>query len=230
MLRRRLLASLAGAVTLLAAACGGGGAYTYESNKSAGVYFKIPKDWAEFDQEVLRALYLQAGKEPSGDGVRLLETIQWERAWDGSDDPNLDHLVIGNADAPFALVRVRRLLEDERPKVSLELLRNLVVEDYTERREEEKEALRRPSADSLVNPDFETLLEDELQPEGYRGVRQIFKLRDEGGNLDTVAMMALVDLETTRLITFVIHCNSRCFSANQDQLIDVIRSFTVKEV
>ena len=39
-----------------------------------------------------------------------------------------------------------------------------------------------------------------------------------------------MDAETTRLIGFYIHCNAQCFNANEKQLVDVIKSFTVKEV
>ena len=104
--------ALVASAVLVAGACGSS-TYSYEKNAKLGIYLKVPKEWTPFDQRTLQVQYLDPSKEPSADGLALLRSIQWERAWDASSAPSLSHLPLGAADAPFVLVKVRDLLVEE---------------------------------------------------------------------------------------------------------------------
>ncbi len=227
--RRPLLVALAAMVACLAAACTPS-QYEFESNKRLGVHLKVPKDWQEVPQDALFPLYEQNTKQGSPEAYRILKQVVWEKAWDSSAEPSVAHFVLGSADAPVVRVMVRSLLEEERKLVSAEYVSNLAVGSYSQDLQGFKELLRNPGTSELVSADFIPLQDEQLSPDGYFGVRQLFEARNaEDESLYAVAFIGLVDVQRTRLYTLTMHCNRRCFLANEKQFSEVLDSFTVRK-
>ncbi len=229
MARRRLIVALAAMVACLTAACTPS-QYEFESNKRLGVHLKVPKGWQEVPQDALFPLYEQSTKQGSPEAYRILKQVVWEKAWDSSPNPAVGHFVLGSADAPVARVMVRSLLEEEQKAISPEYVANLAVGSYSEDVQGFKELLRNPGTSELVSADFIPLQDEQLSPDGYFGVRQLFEARNpEDESLYVVAFIGLVDVERTRLYTLTMHCNRRCFLANESLFSKVLDSFTVRK-
>ena len=229
MRRRRLLAALLACLAVLAAGCTSS-QYAFASNKKLGVYLKVPKTWQEVPQDALFPLYEQGDKQGSPEAFRILKQIVWEKAWDSSPTPAVNHFVLGSAEAPVVRVMVRSLLEEESRQMSPDVLANLAVGSYTEDAEGFRELLRNPGTSALVSADFLPLEDEQLKQDGFFGVRQLFEARNvEDDSLYAVAFIGLVDVERTRLYTLTMHCNRRCFVANEAQFSKVLDSFTVRK-
>jgi len=226
---RRLIIAFAAAMACLAAACTPS-EYSFESNKKLGVYLKVPKTWREVPQDALFPLYEQNTKQGSPEAFQILKQVVWEKAWDSSPTPAVGHFVLGSADAPVVRVMVRTLVEEERKLVSTEFVSNLAVGSYGTDLENFKELVRNPGTSELVSADFVPLRDDQIKKDGFFGVRQLFEARnDTDQSLYAVAFIGMVDVERTRLYTITMHCNRRCFVANQKQFDKVLDSFTVRK-
>ena len=226
---RLLIVALVAILACLTAACTSS-RYEFESNKRLGVYLKVPKDWQEVPQDALFPLYEQSTKQGSPEAYRILKQVVWERAWDSSAKPAVGHFVVGSADAPVARVMVRTLLEEERAAMSTEYVANLAVGSYSEKLKDFKELVRNPGTSELVSADFIPLQDEQLAPDGYFGVRQLFEARNtDDESLYAVAFIGLVDVQRTRLYTLTMHCNRRCYLANEKLFSTVLDSFTVRK-
>lgn len=226
--RLKVLALVAALVGLLPACSPS--KYEFESNKRLGVYLKVPKGWHELSQDQLFGLYAEGDEQPSPEAYQILKQVLWERAWDSSRTPSVEHFVLGEANAPVARVAVRALTDDQRQLVSTEVLSNLALGGYDENLQEFKELLRNPGTSDLVSADFVPLQDEELRKDGYFGVRQLFEARnEEDKSLYVIGFIGLVDDARTRLSTLTVHCNRACFVANEGTFQKVLDSFTVRK-
>jgi len=224
-----MLAALVTALACLAAGCTSS-QYAFASNKKLGVYLKVPKTWQEIPQDALFPLYEQNTKQGSPEAFQILKQIVWEKAWDSSPEPAINHFVLGSADAPVVRVMVRTLVEEESKAMSAEYLANMAVGSYTADAEGFKELLRNPGTSELVSANFLPLEDEQLKQDGFFGVRQVFEARNvTDDSLYAIAFIGLVDVERTRLYTLTMHCNRRCFVANEAQFSKVLDSFTVRK-
>jgi len=224
--RVKLIAVVAALVGLLPACSAG--KYQFESNKKLGVYLKIPRGWSKFTQDDLFPLYAQGDKQPSQEAFQVLKQVMWERAWDSSSKPTVEHFVLGEANAPVVRTSVRALSEEQRRTVSIETLRTLTVGAYSDNLEGFKELVRNPGTSELVSADFVPLQDEELRPDGYIGVRQLFEARNTADqSLYVIGFIGLLDAAHTRLYTLTIHCNRRCYVENEAAMQKVLDSFTV---
>ncbi len=225
-----MLAALVTVLACLAAGCTSS-QYAFESNKKLGVYLKVPKTWTEVSQDALFPLYEEGEKQGSREAYEYLkEQIDWEKGWDSSPKPDLNHFTVGKAEAPVVRVMVRTLAEQEARTVSFDGVANLALASYTERLEGFRELLRNPGTSELVNSDFVPLQNLQLMQDGFFGVRQLFEARNpDDSSLYAIAFIGLVNVERTRLYTLTMHCNRRCYVANQTQFTKVLDSFTVRK-
>ncbi len=204
--------------------------YDLASNKRLGVYLKVPNDWVELSQDQLVPLYAEGDEQPSPEGYRLLKQVLWERAWDSSPRPSPDHLRLGQANAPVARVNVRALTDEQREGVSSGSLRTVLRSTYIEDVQSFLQTLSNPSARELVSADFIPLQDEELQPEGYYGWRQLYDVRNpDDQSLYRTAFIVLLNEARTILYTLTVHCNRSCFVANQPIIEKVLDSFTVRK-
>jgi len=223
------LVALVAAVAFMVSACSSS-KYDFESNKKLGVYLKVPKSWNKLSQDQLFPLYAQGDKQPSEEGFQILKQVMWERAWDSSPKPAVDHFVLGEANAPVARASVRSLTVDQQKTMSLDTLKNLALGAYSENLQGFKELIRNPGTSDLVSADFIPLEDKELRPDGFFGVRQLFEARNTTDqSLYVIGFIGLVDNARTRLYTLTMHCNRRCYVANQGAVQKVLDSFTVRK-
>ena len=204
--------------------------YDTPANKRLGVYLKVPTSWAQLSQDDLFPLYAEGNEQPSPEAYAQLKQVLWERAWDASSRPHPDHLRLGQADAPVARVNVRALTSAQREGVSSGSLRNVLRETYTKDLQSYLEILGDPGTSNLVSADFIALQDEELRPDGYFGWRQMFDVRrpnDE--SLYRTGFIVLLNDDRTLLYTLTVHCNRRCWVANQPALEKVLDSFTVRK-
>jgi len=227
--RRVKLTALIVALAFLLPACTTS-KYEFESNKQLGVYLKVPKTWTKLSQDELFPLYSQGDKQPSEEGFQVLKQLMWERAWDSSPKPAVNHFVLGEANAPVARVSVRALTVDQQKTMSIETLKNLSLGAYSENLTGFRELLRNPGTSDLVSADFIPLEDKDLRPDGYFGVRQLFEARNSADqSIYVIGFIGLVDDARTRLYTLTIHCNRRCYVANEGAVQKVLDSFTVRK-
>ena len=234
--RRVKLLALVVALAALATACSPS-KYDFESNKRLGVYLKVPTGWKDVSQDELFPLYSQGDKEPSPEAYQILKQVLWERGWDSSSKPSVGHFVLGEANAPVARVSVRALTEEQQLAMSTEALKDLVVGSYNESLENFTELLRNPGTSELVSADFVPLQDKVLKPaegtgvrDGFFGVRQLFEARnDSDQSLYVIGFIGILDDARTRLYTLTVHCNRRCYVANEGAIQKVLDSFTVRK-
>jgi hypothetical protein len=201
------------------------------------VYLKVPKTWRQVSQDDLFPLYAQGDKQPSPEAFQILKQLMWERAWDSSRTKDLNHFVLGNANAPTVRVSVRALTPDQQQAMSPQTLSNLVVGSYTQNLKDFKELLRNPGTSDLVSADFVPLQDDELKPgpksnirEGFSGVRQLFEARQtDDQSLYMIGFIGIVNDARTRLYSMTVHCNRSCYVANESSIQKVLNSFTVRK-
>lgn len=227
--RRVKLLALVVALVVLLQACSAS-KYEFESNKQLGVYLKVPKSWNKLSQDELFPLYAQGEKQPSEEAWQVLKQVMWERAWDSSSSPAVSHFVLGEAAAPVVRVSVRALTTEQQRTMSNDVLKNLTLGTYTENLEGFTELLRNPGTSDLVSADFVPLQDEELRPKGFFGVRQLFEARTpEDQSLYVIGFIGLVDDARTRLYSLTVHCNRRCYVANEGAIQKVLDSFTVRK-
>ena len=230
------LFALVVAVASLASACSPS-KYEFASNKQYGVYLKVPKGWNAVSQDELFPLYAAGDKEPSPEAFQILKQVLWERGWDSSAKPAVNHFVLGEANAPVARVSVRTLTEEQQRGMSTAALKNLALGAYDTSLEDFTELLRNPGTSDLVNADFIPLQDRELKPgpdsgvrDGFSGVRQLFEARkDDDQSLYVIGFIGVLDDARTRLYTLTVHCNRRCYVANESAIQKVLDSFTVRK-
>ncbi len=233
--RRVKLFALVAALAGLGAACSSS-RYEFEANKKLGVYLKVPRGWTDVTQDQLFPLYAQGEKDPSPEAYQVLKQVMWERGWDSSSEPAVNHFVLGEANAPVVRVSVRALTEDQQKAMSTEALKNLALGSYTERLENFTELLRNPGTSELVSSDFIPLEDEVLKPgdgsvrDGFSGVRQLFEARNDlDQTLYVIGFIGILDDARSRLYTMTVHCNRRCYVANESAIQKVLDSFTVRK-
>ena len=204
--------------------------YDLASNKRLGVYLKVPNDWTQLSQDQLFPLYAEGDEQPSPEGYQLLKQVLWERAWDSSPKPSAEHLRLGRASAPVARVNVRALTDEQRANVSSTALRTVLRDTYVEDMQGFLQILSDPGVRNLVSADFIALQDEELQPDGYFGWRQLYDVRDPvDESLYRTAFIVLLNEARTILYTLTVHCNRLCFATNQPIIEKVLDSFTVRK-
>ena len=234
--RRVKLAALVATLGFLASACTPS-KYEFASNKSLGVYLKVPRSWNSLSQDELFPLYAQGEKQPSPEAFQILKQLMWERAWDSSRKADVNHFVLGEANAPVARVNVRALTEDQQAAMSIESLRNLALGGYSDKLEDFKELLRNPGTSDLVSADFVPIEDKVLEPgpdtgvrEGFSGVRQLFEARNPADeSLYMIGFIGVINDDRTRLYTLTVHCNRACYVNNEGAIQKVLDSFTVRK-
>ena len=138
------------------------------------------------------------------------EEIEFGRVFDSSEIEN-DQLIVSST-RPNGFVQVRTLSPSESDVVSFELLRNAVFD----------------VDQGIAAGTVELTRYDRVDQGDFRGQRMVFRTVGEEGEA-TIAQVALLDPNTTRVHLLVVGCLSSCYEEHQGQIDAVIESFTVKE-
>jgi hypothetical protein len=135
-------------------------------------------------------------------------------AFDGAPKPSPNHLLSPNADHPFGLAQVRILTDKQKASWSLVAMRNfdLPIDQLVEQQRAE-----------LISEDNDVVLEG-----GVHGIRVVYNVRHDEGTM-TISQTSLVDPTTRVFYQFIIGCEIRCYSRNQDTIEQVVNSWTIEE-
>src|SRR5688572_8405364 len=161
--RRRALLSLAAGLlaTFLATSCASTG-QRYIKNSSDGLYFKIPDDWAVYEEDAI--LDFQAD-QLAPEELESVRDRTWQVFFDAAPKPSLRHLEEFATSHPNGQAQVLELAPQQRDTVSLEVLRNLVF----------------PIDEILqIDPSLVEVVEaKEISSDGNRGVQFVFNIETD---------------------------------------------------
>ena len=211
--RGRSLLTFALASTLLLAGCGTP-SKTYAANKTAGVYFSVPRTWAKISQGQLSAR--EATSTAAGAADRLASVI-WQEAYSPNRDlAPADVLSLKTSDWPIVYVRVRDLNGDEINSISYNALRNIIV------------PLTSWFEGTSTVPAFDISVDEERIEKGARGVHSVFWYQANDGTSQTINQIALLSNDHTRIYVLIVRCSKKCYAENQNVLEEISNSFTVR--
>jgi hypothetical protein len=215
---RRALRPLPACALLLALVAGcGAPPFVYVANSEQQTYVKIPNTWQPMDQRELAAVFgLGPAVNPADVGV-------WQLGYDAAPAPSAAHLFGQHTEAPVAFISVQEVAPRLRGQFSLDRLRNLFFPITPEARQL---VAGRPTLLSDL-----TLLSDQvLTPgDGLRGVRLVYRARVAGGPLQIFDQTAYLNDDASTLYVFYVRCSTVCYQERQQEIDDVVASFTVRE-
>jgi hypothetical protein len=214
--RALLLLSVAALVALLAGC--GAPEYTYVTNSADRTYVKLPTSWRPIDK---RALDDAIGLDPSlSDEERGL----WLEGYDADVAPSPLHLFGPSSTAPAAFVSVQQIPEAARGSFSLDKLRDL----FYPVSEEARQAAELDPTTGLT--DFVLVSDEVLTPgEGLRGVHSVFRYRMGEGAPQMIDQTAYLNDDASKLYMFFVRCSTECYEQRQQEIGNVVSSFTVRE-
>ncbi|MEV4255722.1 hypothetical protein AB0J52_21410, partial [Spirillospora sp. NPDC049652] len=207
-------------VLLLAQGCGEP-RFTYVKNGGERTYFKVPNGWHRIGQHDMDDLL--SGDDPDSAAARARPKSSWSVGYDASRPPDPTHLFgLGGDEEPFAYAQIRRLSDEARDQVSLNVLRDAFLPVTAEsRRQAVKE--HRPLTG------FELVRDQVLTPGGgLRGVRSVFNYRIGQQLLLQTFDVTTYAADDGRLYQLVVSCSARCYQERSAELDAVARSFTVR--
>jgi len=225
--RRALLSLTAGLlVMLLATSCASTG-QRYIKNSSDGLYFKIPDDWAVYEEDAI--LDFQSDQF-APDELETLRDRTWQIFFDAAPKPSLRHLDQLTTPHPNGQAQVLELGPQQRDIVSLEQLRNLFF-----------------PVDQIIQIDpsvIEIVEAKEINSDGTRGVQFVFNIEADAveqlqlglepdptrkRTFSTVNQTAVLDSEGRTLYALMIGCEAECYDDNKSAIDNVADSWTVKK-
>ncbi len=203
-----------GCAVLLGVTVTGCGApqYTYVANSSQSTYFKVPNAWHEIGAGALQKAMNDALGSSAGGG--------WQVAYEAGGNPTAsDFLSFGNSH-PFVFAEIGMLNPTASQELSYDSLKDFIFPVTSTARGEE------PSGFPLT--DFKSIRDEQLTPgQGVHGVRETFDYT-YSGQTDTFDEIALTNADQTVVYYMLLHCTTSCYSADQNQINDVMSSFTIR--
>jgi len=211
-----VLLSLA-VVVALVTGCGAP-EYTYVTNSADRTYVKLPVAWRPIDK---KALDDAIGLDPTmSDEQRGL----WLEGYDADTAPSPLHLFGPSASAPAAFVSVQQIPESVRGQFSLDKLRDLFYPVSPSARE----AAQMDPTSGLT--DFALVSDEVLTPgKGLRGVHSVFRYRMGDGPPQMIDQTAYLNDDASKLYMFFVRCSTECYQQRQQEIGNVVSSFTVRE-
>jgi hypothetical protein len=186
--------------------------YTYVKNSDVKTYFKVPNEWAIFEEgEIFRSQI--TGLSPQGEAAAKASV--WMVAFDAAPKASLNHFFSGSSPYPTGFAQVRQLGQEQRDSVSLATIRNSVF------------PLNQLQVQDPTSVEF-LQSEDLVLDGGIHGNRIIFNVR-LGDTFYTANQTGLVNPQTSLLYLFVIGCEARCYLNHKRTIDEIVASWTVKE-
>ena len=214
--RALLLLSVAALVALVAG-CGSPD-YTYVTNSTDRTYLKVPTTWRQIDGKAM--------DDAIGFDSTLTEEERglWFEGYDADDAPSPLHLFGPSASAPAAFVSVQQIPESVRGQFSLDKLRDLFYPVSPSARE----AAEMDPTSGLT--DFALVSDEVLTPgKGLRGVHSVFRYRMGDGPPQMIDQTAYLNDDASKLYMFFVRCSTECYQQRQQEIGNVVSSFTVRE-
>ena len=213
--RALLLLSIAALVAL--AGCGSP-QYTYVANSTDRTYVKLPTTWRQIDK---KSLDDAIGLDPTmTDTQRGL----WLEGYDADPAPSPLHLFGPSSPSPAAFVSVQQIPESARGQFSLDKLRDL----FYPVSQSARDAAQMDPTSGLT--DFSLISDDVLTPGGgLHGVHSVFRYRMGEGSLQMIDQTAYLNDDASKLYMFFVRCSTECYQQRQQEIGNVVSSFTVRE-
>ena len=201
----------------LVAGCGAP-EYTYVTNSADRTYVKLPAAWRPIDKKAL------------DDAIGLDPTLSeeqrglWLEGYDADTEPSPMHLFGPSASAPAAFVGVQQIPESVRGQFSLDRLRDLFYPVSASA----QEAAEMDPTSGLT--DFALVTDEVLTPgNGLRGVHSVFRYRIGDGPPQMIDQTAYLNDDASKLYMFFVRCSTECYQQRQQEIGNVVSSFTVRE-
>ena len=212
---RAFLLSVAALVALVGC---GAPQYNYVTNSADRTYVKLPTSWHSIDKKQLDDAI---GLDPTmSDDERGL----WLEGYDADPTPSPLHLFGPSSPAPAAFVSVQQIPESARGQFSLDKLRDLFYPVSPSARE----AAQLDPSTGLT--DFALVTDEVLTPgDGLRGVHSVFRYRMGDGPLQMIDQTAYLNDDASKLYMFFVRCSTECYQQRQQEIGNVVSSFTVRE-
>jgi hypothetical protein len=187
--------------------------YTYVANSGASTYFKVPNGWHKISDSSLSA-ELQQATGSSGGG--------WTVAYEAGHKPTAgDFLSFGTAQ-PFVFAEVGQLNSTASSQLSYDSLRDFFLPVTSTARQN-------AAAQGFPLTGFKQIRDQVLTPaQGVHGVRETFDYTYTGGVTDTFDEIALTNADQTVVYLLVLHCTTSCYGTDQNEINDVMSSFTIR--
>jgi hypothetical protein len=204
------------AVTLLSACSGP--AYTYVTNSEDRTYLRIPRNWQPIDTGQLGTAL---GLDPTSSGR---DQGFWLAAYDADATPSTSHLLGPHSAAPAVFIGVRAVPPRLRGQVSLDVMRDFFrpVSDIGRQR----------AANNPLSPysGFALMNDEVLTPgNGIRGVHSVYQYRIEGGPAQVFDQTVYANDDASKLYMLYVRCSTQCYQQRQQEITNVVSSFTVRE-
>jgi hypothetical protein len=185
--------------------------YTYVANSGASTYFKVPNGWHKISDSSLSA-ELQQATGSSGGG--------WTVAYEAGHKATAgDFLSFGTAQ-PFVFAEVGQLNSTASSQLSYDSLRDFFLPVTSTARQN-------AAAQGFPLTGFKQIRDQVLTPaQGVHGVRETFDYTYTGGVTDTFDEIALTNADQTVVYLLVLHCTTSCYGTDQNEINDVMSSFT----
>ena len=213
--RALLLLSVAALMALVGC---GAPEYTYVTNSTDRTYLKVPTTWRPIDE---KAMDDAIGFDPT---LSEEERGLWFEGYDADAAPSPVHLFGPSAAVPAAFVGVQQVPEAARGQFSLDRLRDLF---YPVSPSAQEAASLDPTGGVS---DFVLVTDEVLTPgNGLRGVHSVFRYRVGEGPMQMMDQTAYLNDDASKLYMFFVRCSTECYQQRQQEIGNVVSSFTVRE-
>jgi hypothetical protein len=199
-----VIAAVAG-VSLLLTACGGS-SYHYVSNKTQGLFVRVPVSW--------HTLKLSESDRPDP----VFPEPPWQVLIDSANHPAVGHYDVYAADEPVGIVEIVTL-SSSRDAVSLAYLRALSTDLAVDPLQEVRDG----------SDAFQIVKYDERNDEDFWGNRLVFNAKRQDGTVITIDQLAMVDTATSHLYRLTIRCSATCYKDHQAEIGRVVSSWTLRK-
>jgi hypothetical protein len=182
--------------------------YRYVKNGADRTYFKVPAGWHLYGEEELLD---EASNSLSEDQRRARLDQGWQVAFDASPRRSIRHVGNYAAHYPEGIAMVRSLTPEAADALSLGQLADVFgVQSVIEAGQGEM-------------LDYEHVTRDG----GFRGVHLVAQLQ-VGGKVALLDQTILVNQASTKVYALIVSCTAKCFDEHQDEIDEVVDSWTVK--
>lgn len=215
---RQITIWLVSAMTLLALAGCGASQYTYVTNSEDRVYVRVPATWQQLDE---RSMKDALGIDPT---IDLAEAGFWLEGYDADTSPSATHLLGPRAEAPALLVSVQQVPPAGRGQVSLDYLRDVFWPVSPAKQEKLAQNPASPMSGF-------TVMDDEvLTPgDGLRGVHTTYRFSLSDGPAQVFDQTVYTNDDASKIYIFFVRCSAECYEQRQQEIDNVVSSFTVRE-
>ena len=205
------------AAIVLVAGCGGP-QFTYVKNADDRTYLKVPNTWRQIDPAQFTAVLGSPPANSSAEGT-------WIVGYDAATTPALDHMFDADLGSPVILVSVDAIPEKSRGQVSLDVVRDYRFPVSATARQQ----FTMTGASGGLS-DFQLIQDEVLTPgHGIRGVHSVYAYRVDGGPPQIFDQLGYVNDDASKLYLAIARCSAQCFQQRQQEIEDVVNSFTVRE-